>query len=205
MDAYHIALFLHIVTLAIAAGATAVTKLAAARRSRARTLGEALEWHRTMTSASRLFPICLALFLGTGMYMVKIAGMQFWSSGFLVAGLTGVVLLLASGTFLGVKARGLEQLLAKMAESGADHPPPTLLPPRLVAMLPVLNTGIALSVVFDMVTKPASIPVALGTIAIGIIVAAAASFRSTKWTASLQSGLVIPKRANATSRMSITR
>jgi len=34
MDAYHIALFLHIVTLIVAASATAVTKLAVGRRIR---------------------------------------------------------------------------------------------------------------------------------------------------------------------------
>jgi len=61
-------------------------------------------------------------------------------------------------------------------------PPPRLAPPPLVAKLPVINTGIALSVVFDMVTKPASIGVALGIIAFGIIIA----------TVILQSG---PRRA----------
>ena len=45
------------------------------------------------------------------------------------------------------------------------------------ASLPVVNMGIALSVVFDMVTKPASVPVALGVIAIGIVASAALSLR----------------------------
>ena len=48
MDAYHIALFLHIVTLLVAASATAVTKLAVGRRIRARTVREALEWHELL-------------------------------------------------------------------------------------------------------------------------------------------------------------
>jgi len=51
MDAYHIALFLHIVTLIVAASATAVTKLAVGRRIRARTVGEALEWHNVLMSS----------------------------------------------------------------------------------------------------------------------------------------------------------
>ena len=167
MDAYHIALFLHIVTLIVAASATAVTKLAVGRRIRARTVREALEWHDLLISTSKLFPICLASFLATGAYMVSIAGARAWSAGFVVAGLVGVTLLLGSGTYLGIKAQGLRQLLAGMASKTPDAPAPRLAPPPLVAMLPLVNTGLALSVVFDMATKPASISVALVVIAIG--------------------------------------
>ena len=177
MDAYHIALFFHVVTLIVAAGATTVTKLAVSRRIRARTVDEALEWHDVLISTSKLFPVCLALFLATGAYMVSVVGLQAWSSGFVVGGLAGVVLLLASGTYLGIKAKGLREVLARIAQNGGDAPAPRLIPPRLVAMLPVVNTGIALAVVFDMVAKPASIALALGVIAIGIAVSAATTLR----------------------------
>lgn len=177
MDAYHVALFFHVVSLIVAAGATAVTKLAVGRRIRARTVGDALEWHDLLISASKLFPVCLALFLGTGAYMVSVVGLQAWSTGFVVAGLTGVVMLLGSGTYLGIKAKGLRQVFARLAEKGSDAPAPRLMPPRLVTTLPVVNTGIALAVVFDMVTKPTSVAVALGVIAIGIFASAATTLR----------------------------
>lgn len=180
MDAYHIALFLHIVALIAAAGATAVTKLAVGRRIRARTIGEALDWHDVLISASRLFPVCLALFLASGAYMVSIVGPRAWLTGFVVAGLAGVVLLLASGTYLGIKAKALRGVLEHVAKNGADAPVPRLVPPPLVAMLPVVNTGIALSVVFDMVTKPASVVVALGVLAIGIALSAAAAWNGSR-------------------------
>jgi hypothetical protein len=44
-------------------------------------------------------------------------------------------------------------------------------------VLPAVNTGIALAVVFDMVTKPASITVALAIVAAGIALAAASTMR----------------------------
>jgi hypothetical protein len=66
-----------------------------------------------------------------------------------------------------------------MAKGGADQPAPKLLPPPLVATLPAINTGIALSVVFDMVTKPASVPVALGVVAVGIAISAVGAMRRT--------------------------
>lgn len=176
MDAYHIALFLHVVTLIVAASATAVTKLAVGRRIRARTVREALEWHELLISTSKLFPICLASFLATGAYMVSFAGPRAWSAGFVVAGLVGVTLLLGSGTYLGVKAKGLTRVLASMSTKAPDASPPRLIPPPLVTMLPVVNTGVALSVVFDMVTKPTSVLVALGVIALGIGASAVAAW-----------------------------
>jgi hypothetical protein len=177
MDTYRIALFVHLVTLIVAASVTAVTKLAAARRVRARTVGELQEWHGILMSAARLFPICLALFVVTGAYMLGVAHAPVWSSAYVVAGLTGVVLLLASGAFLGAKARAFRAVLADMARHGADRPAPKLVPPPIVAMLPAVNTGIALAVVFDMVTKPASIVVALGVIVVGVVAGAASAAR----------------------------
>jgi len=117
MDAYHIALFLHIVTLIVAASATAVTKLAVGRRIRARTVGEALEWHNVLMSASRLFPICLVVFVITGGYMMSVIHVSLWSSGCLVAGLIGVALLFASGTFLGIKGNALKARVISSSSS----------------------------------------------------------------------------------------
>jgi hypothetical protein len=177
MDSYHIALFLHIVTLIVAASTTAVTKLAVTRRIRARTVGEMLEWHTVLMSASKVFPICLAAFVLTGSYMLSVANIHVWTTGFVVAGFVGVALLLASGTYLSMKAKGLKAVLENMVKAGADRPAPKLVPPPLVAMLPVVNSGIALAVVFDMATKPASVLVALLVIAAGIAIGAALSMR----------------------------
>ena len=177
MNAYRIVLFLHIVTLIVAASATAVTKLAVSRRIRSRTVSEALEWHDVLISTSKLFPICLACFLATGVYMVSVAGGRAWSAGFVIAGLVGIVLLLGSGIYLGTKAKGLRHGLASVANRTPDAPAPRLAPPPLVSMLPLVNTGVALALVFDMVVKPGSAGVALGVIAIGIGVGALLAWR----------------------------
>lgn len=179
MDGYHIALFLHILTLVVAGAATAVTKLAAGRSARARTVGELLDWHTVLMSGARAFPICLVSFVITGAYMLSVTHAGLWSTGFVAAGLTGVVLLLASGTYLGTKAKALKAVLEQIAATnGADHAAPKLAPPRLVAVLPVVNMFIALAVMFDMVTKPSSVPVALGVVALGIALGLALAIRS---------------------------
>jgi hypothetical protein len=176
MDLYHVTLFIHILTLVAAAAATAVTKLAVGRRATARTVGEALDWHNVLMSASKAFPLCLLAFMITGGYMLSVTHLP-WSTGFVVAGLLGVGSLLASGVFLATKGKALKQVLEDVAKNGADLPAPKLVPPPLVAALPVINTGIALSVAFDMVTKPTSVVVALGVIGVGVVVTGAFAVR----------------------------
>ena len=201
MDAYHIALFLHIVTLIVAASATAVTKLAVGRRIKARSAREALEWHEVLISTSRLFPVCLAAFLLTGVYMVSAAGGRAWSSGFVVAGFAGVTLLLGSGTYLGLKATALKTVLESIASKAPDAPAPRLAPPPFVAMLPLINTGVALGVVFDMVTKPSSSLVALTVIAVGISVTAVLAWRQRQGVVRSRAGAL----AVAPNEMSMSR
>jgi len=130
-----------------------------------------------LSSAAKVFPVCLAVFVITGSYMLSFGSAHVWGSGYVVAGLVGVVLLLASGVFLAIKGKGLAQLLERLSANGLDQPVPPLVPPTLVVALPVINTGIALAVVFDMVTKPASVAVALGIVAIGIAIPAVAVMR----------------------------
>ena len=169
MNLYRLALFVHLLAVIVAAAVTAVTKLAAGRRIRARTVAEALDWHNVLISAARLFPICLVVFVITGGYMMSVARLSVWSTGFILAGLLGVVLLFASGTYLGIKGNAFKLALEEMVARGADQPAPTLAPPPLVMVLPTVNTGIALAVAFDMVMKPTSVPVALAVIAVGIV------------------------------------
>ncbi|HEY6218497.1 MAG TPA: hypothetical protein VIV65_00485, partial [Gemmatimonadaceae bacterium] len=107
MDRYHIALFFHVLALVVAAGATAIIKLSLVRRARARTVGEMLEWHTILMRISVLFPISLAVFVLSGGYMVGKAHIA-WSTGFVVAGLAGVGVLLAAGTVLGVTGKALK-------------------------------------------------------------------------------------------------
>jgi hypothetical protein len=177
MDSYHIALFLHLLALVVAAGASAVTKLAAARRARARTVGDMLEWHGVIAATSRLFPICIVVFLVTGSYMLAVARVHAWSTGFVVAGMLGIALLLVNSVFLARQGIALRRMLEGMAAHGADQPAPRLTPPPVVGALPAVNSAVAIAVVFVMVTKPASVPLALGIVALGAVLGAVSAAR----------------------------
>jgi len=173
MDTYRIALFVHLLALIVAAGASAVMKLAAERRARSRTVAEMLEWHETMGATARLFPICLATFVLSGAFMLSRATPGAWSSAFVSAGLLGVVLLLASSAYLGISARRLGRMLSTLAGQDGNAAAPRLAPPPVLAVLPAVNTGIALAVALDMVVKPAGLPTALAILAGGIVLGAA--------------------------------
>ena len=168
MDLYPLAKYVHLVALFVAAGVTAVTKLAASRRMRARTVGEALDWHNVLMSAAKLFPICLLVLAITGGYMLSVLHVSM-SSGFIVAGVFAIVWLFASGAFLGIKGGALKTVLEGMAAKGAELPVPKMAPPAAVVLLPTINTGVALAVALDMVAKPTSIPIALGIVAVGAV------------------------------------
>jgi hypothetical protein len=122
-------------------------------------------------SAAKLFPICLLVLAITGGYMLSVLHVSM-SSGFIVAGVLAIVWLFASGAFLGIKGGALKGVLEAMAAKGADQPVPKLAPPAAVVMLPAVNTGVALAVALDMVAKPTSIPIALGIVAVGIVLGA---------------------------------
>jgi hypothetical protein len=177
MDRYHIALFIHILTLIVAAATSAITGLAASRRARARTVGDLLDWHNVLTSTAKLFPICLVSFVITGAYMLSLTQSRILSTGYAVAGLVGVAWLLVSGIYLGIKGKVLKAFLDQLATKGLDTPAPKLAPPAFVAALPAVNTGVALAVAFDMTVKPESISLALGILTIALAIAAAGALR----------------------------
>ena len=177
MTSYHIALFLHLLALVVAAGASAVTKLAAGRRARARTVGEMLDWHGVLSSTARLFPICIVVFLATGAYMLVTARIHPWSAGFVVAGVLGIAVLLVNSVFLARQGIALGRMLERMAAQDADQPAPALTPPPVLGALPAVNSSVAIAIVFVMVTKPASVSLALGVLVLGVVIGAASALR----------------------------
>jgi hypothetical protein len=180
MDRYRIVLFVHVLTLMVAAGATAVIKIALSRRAGARTVGEMLDWHTVLMKTSIIFPICLAAFVLTGGYMLSISHIQIWSNGFIVAGLAAVAVLLINGIVLGTKGKALMKTLQALAATGADQPAPKPSEPAYLALLPFFNTGLVVGVLYDMVMKPTSIPTALTVLAIGAALGALLGRRVTR-------------------------
>lgn len=173
MNGYGIALFLHLLALLAAIGASAVIALAMHRIRAARVAGEALQWLGTCKAVANVFPVALLTLLASGAYMVHRAWS--WDAGWIWAGLAGVVFLGAAGDRLeGGRAKRIAQALA------ADPAAP--LQGRLAELVrdPVwwtaatVNHAVALAVVFVMATKPGlggSVAALVVAVAVGAAVA----------------------------------
>jgi hypothetical protein len=182
MSGYQVALFIHILTFAAAAALSAVVHLAASRRRRARTAGEALEWQVLAGKTARLFPVALVIFTASGAYLIR-AGSHSWSSGFVSAGMTAVILLLVIGGFLGAKGGATARMISDVvSKHGPGHPAPQI-DDLLTRRLMNFNLGMVIGVAFDMATKPQA------SVAIGIMLAAG-----------LVNAFATPSRVAATAR-----
>lgn len=173
MDAYHLALFLHLLSLFAASAASAVTHLAEARLHRATSVREARQWHAVAGSAARTFPIVIVTLLLTGGLMVWRSGGVFaWSTGWVAAGVAGVIVLFLNGGVLGRHGGMLARELARQAAERSAEAAPVIAPAPVAARLGWANTGIAIAVTFVMITKPA-LPVSLGLLVAGAVLGAA--------------------------------
>jgi uncharacterized membrane protein len=117
-----VALFLHILSLLAAAGATALVILASLRLRAAKTGAEAFPWGVLAAKSAKTFPIAsVGLFL-TGAYMVHNVGFS-WSAGWVVMAILGLIFLNVEGAVLG-GGHG-KKLGAALKESGpgpvSDH------------------------------------------------------------------------------------
>jgi hypothetical protein len=172
MDGYHIALYIHLLALVGAACASSLVHFAEARRGRATTPGEALEWHRLVGVTSRTFPIVIVLLLATGAYMVSAAGNTLWAAGWVKTGVTVAVLLFVVGGVIGGRAKRMSVALAQIASTdpaASEFPKDD----RVIHALSWLNSGMAVGVVGAMAIKPdvvgsAAIVVVAALLGVGI-------------------------------------
>jgi hypothetical protein len=172
--AYRIALLIHIASV-LAAISTATLVHFAHRQARAATRpAAARRWLQVILRASAAFPIVLLGLLATGGYMVTASWT--WRAGWVIAGLAGLAFLLVNGIRLGKGGRALLRDLeaASAAEGGMASFADTLRRDDAAAWA---NTGVALSVVVAMTTKPGIVG-ALATVVAGGVIGALIGARS---------------------------
>lgn len=174
MNTYHLALFVHLCALLAAIGASAVNALAMRRIRSAETAGDALTWLRLCKDVARVFPVALLLLLATGAYMVH--RLWTWDTGWVDAGLVGVVLLgLLGDRVEGVAGKRLAGRLAADPARRLEHEPALVRDPVWWTAA-LANPALALGIVFVMVMKP-SLAGGLATLAIAIAVGALVAVR----------------------------
>ena len=161
---YSIALVVHLFALLAAIGASTVVHLAMHRARAARRGDEALPWLGLVKAFAPAFPVSLVLLLGSGAWLVHSAWT--WDTGFVWAGLTGVVFLFVSGGAV-AERRGKEAVQTILVAPAG--PVPAAIRDRAWWLSSYANSGVALGVVAAMAAKP-SAAVAFGLLAAGLCI-----------------------------------
>jgi hypothetical protein len=168
VSSYAFALVVHLFALIAAFGAAAVLHVAMIEVRTAQTAGDALRRLAVAHKASRVFPVAMLALVASGAWMVHRSWS--WTSGFVVAGLAGVVFLgLCGDAVAGRRAAGVARSLA----ARPDGPVSAVVTDRSWWCASFASSGIALAVVVDMVTKP-SLAIAVVVLVGGGVLGAAA-------------------------------
>lgn len=150
MSTYSVALFFHLLSLLVAAAATALGGFAAFRLRGAESPHEAGQWGMLIGKIVRAFPPATLGLAGSGAYMT--VDLWTWSTPWIVASIVGLGLIVALGA--GVEGRHGRVLEHELRTSGMSERARRLLRDPLDWSARVSTWTLLIAVVFVMTTKP---------------------------------------------------
>ena len=155
MDTYHVALYLHLISLFVGIGAGAVLLVCLFQLRAARTLEQAVPWGAVAGTGRQVLPVAIIGLFGTGAYMTQ--HFWTWSTRWIDIAIVALVVLAVQGAGIGERA-GHKLKAALMANGPGPLGPEA----RRAALSPGLwvvefsNLGIVFGVVWNMTQKPSS-------------------------------------------------
>ena len=173
MDKYHVALYIHFVSLLIGIGAASVLTVCAFQLRAARTLADAGPWGRVAAKVGRVFPIAILGLFGSGAYMTS--DLWTWDTGWIEVGIAALVVLAIQGPVVAERS-GKKVAQALMANGPGELRGDAL---RKTKYLPLWwaemsAIGLVLGIIWNMTTKAglgSSIAAAVGGYAVGVALA----------------------------------
>jgi hypothetical protein len=173
LDKYHVALYIHLVSLLIGVGAASVLTVCAFQLRAARTLADAAPWGRVAAKVGRLFPIAILGLFGSGAYMTS--DVWTWDTGWIEVGIAALVVLAIQGPLVAERS-GKKVAQALMANGPGDLRGDALRKTRYLPLwwAEMSAIGLVLGIVWNMTTKAgpgSSIAAAVGGYAVGVALA----------------------------------
>jgi uncharacterized membrane protein len=151
---YEIGKLLHLTFLLVGFSAGMLMVVSAAKLRSARTGAEAFPWGMLAAKTALAFPVAVVGLFLSGAYLTHKAGWS-WSSGWVVAGIIGLVILLGEGAIIG--GRHGKELGAALKENGpgplSEHIR-ALNSSRLHWIVTLGPEGLVLAIVWNMLHKP---------------------------------------------------
>ena len=173
MDKYHVALYIHFVSLLIGIGAASVLTVCAFQLRAARTLADAGPWGRVAAKVGRVFPIAILGLFGSGAYMTS--DLWTWDTGWIEVGIAALVVLAIQGPVVAERS-GKKVAQALMANGPGELRGDALRKTRYLPLwwAEMSAIGLVLAIIWNMTTKAglgSSIAAAVGGYAVGVTLA----------------------------------
>jgi hypothetical protein len=173
LDKYHVALYIHFLSLLIGIGAASVLTVCAFQLRAAHTLADAAPWGRVASKAGRLFPIAILGLFGSGAYMTS--DLWTWDTGWIEVGIGALVVLAIQGPLVAERS-GKKVAQALMANGPGDLRGVALRKTRYLPLwwAEMSAIGLVLGIIWNMTTKAglgSSIAAAVGGYAVGVALA----------------------------------
>ena len=175
MDAYHVVLYVHLLSLLLGFGAASVVVVCLFRLRNAQTVADAAPWGILAGQTELTFPFAVLGLFGSGAYMTS--KVWTWSTGWIDVAIVVLVLLgIQGGGVAGRRAHALKHALEENGPGplGAAAKRLTCDPALWIASFS--NPGMVLGVIWAMTEKPGT-GEAIAAVIIGYAVGAAIAFR----------------------------
>jgi len=153
MNAYSIALFIHILSLLAATVAMSLATLAGVRLRRARTAPDATAWLALTGRVVRVFPLASLGLLASGVYMTQASWT--WSTPWIDAALVGLGLIVALGN--GIEGSRGRALARELESAGMSARARRMLRDPMAWSVKLTTLTLFLALLFVMTLKPAAI------------------------------------------------
>jgi uncharacterized membrane protein len=157
---YSVVLYVHLLGLLLAVGATALAFHGALRLRDATDADEVARWARFVAAVVPCFPVATLLLAGSGAYLTQVGWS--WTTAWIDAGIAGLALIAVCGSAIeGPRTRAL----AREARTAGMTPRARALQRDPLSWSAKLTTlTLALAVTFLMVTKPSALGSALALV-----------------------------------------
>jgi len=178
MDAYHVVLYFHILSLVLAFVAAPLLQFCLFRLRAATTLADAAPWGMLAGKIEKVFPVAILGLFGTGAYMTT--DVWGWGTHWIDVSIAGLALLALQGPLVaGKRAHLLKSALMENGPGPLGERARSLTRDRALWIVSFANPAIALGIVWNMTMKP-GIAGAIAAVVVAYAAGAAVALRFTR-------------------------
>lgn len=178
MDAYHVVLYLHLLSLFVLIGAITLVGVCYLRLRAAESLIDATPWAGLADQTGWVFPPAILGLFATGAYLTNETWT--WGTSWIAVSIAGLALITLQGPLVaGPRARALKHALDENEAGPLDVRALRLARDRTLWIIIFANPGVVLGITWNMCLKPGT-AAAIAALLAGYAVGAAAALPLTK-------------------------